>query len=194
MDEYLQSPFVVAPLRRDDCCLVSDGGAAIIVMSAERARRLGRHNSVPILGLGQGQESWDVHLRADLIQTMAKDSARTAFRMAGLGPADIGVAQIYDCFTITVLQTLEDYGLAPRGQAGSKALAEGIGLDGWLPLNTSGGLLSESGTPGLQLIIEGVRQMRGDARLQVRNPGACIVSNQGGSMHTHATMILGEPA
>ena len=163
-------------------------------MSAERARRLGRHNSVPILGLGQGQESWDVHLRADLIQTMAKDSARTAFRMAGLGPADIGVAQIYDCFTITVLQTLEDYGLAPRGQAGSKALAEGIGLDGWLPLNTSGGLLSESGTPGLQLIIEGVRQMRGDARLQVRNPGACIVSNQGGSMHTHATMILGEPA
>ncbi len=194
MDDYLASPFVVAPMRRDDCCLVSDGGAAIILMSAERARRTGRHDAVPILGLGQGQESWDVHLRPDLIRTMAAGSAAAAFGMAGLGPKDIGVAQIYDCFTITVLQTLEDYGLAPRGQAGAKALAEGIGPEGWLPLNTSGGLLAESGTPGLQLIIEGVRQMRGDARLQVRKPGACIVSNQGGSMHTHATMILGEPA
>jgi len=194
MEDYLGGPFVVEPLRRDDCCLVSDGGAAILLMSAARARELGRHNAVPILGLGQGQESWDVHLRADLLKTMAEDSAKAAFRMAGLTPADIGVAQIYDCFTVTVLQTLEDYGLAPRGQAGAKALSDGIGTDGWLPLNTSGGLLSESGTPGLQLIIEGVRQMRGDARLQVANPGACIVSNQGGSMHTHATMILGEPA
>jgi acetyl-CoA acetyltransferase len=194
MDDYLNGPFVVEPLRRDDCCLVSDGGAAVILMSAERARQLGRHNAVPVLGLGQGQESWDVHLRKDLIKTKAEDSAKAAFTMAGLGPADIGVAQIYDCFTVTVLQTLEDYGLAPRGQAGAKALAEGITLGGWLPLNTSGGLLSESGTPGLQLIIEGVRQMRGDARLQVKKPGACIVSNQGGSMHTHATMILGEPA
>lgn len=194
MDDYLQSPLVVAPLRRDDCCLVSDGGAAILLMSARRARQLGRHNAVPILGLGQGQESWDVHLRADLLRTMAEGSAQAAFAMAGLGPADIGVAQIYDCFTVTVLQTLEDYGLAPRGRAGAQALADGIGPEGWLPLNTSGGLLSESGTPGLQLIIEGVRQMRGDARLQVADPGACIVSNQGGSMHTHATMILGEPA
>lgn len=193
MDDYLGSPFVVEPLRRDDCCLVSDGGAAVILMSAERARELGRHEAVPILGLGQGQESWDVHLRADLLRTRAEDSAKAAFRMAGLGPSDMSVAQIYDCFTVTVLQTLEDYGLAPRGEAGARCLAEGIGRDGWLPLNTSGGLLSESGTPGLQLIIEGVRQMRGDARLQVKSPRACIVSNQGGSMHTHATMILGTP-
>lgn len=193
MEDYLGSPFVVKPLRRDDCCLVSDGGAAIILMSAERAKELGRFNAVPILGLGQGQESWDVHLRDDLLRTKAEDSAKAAFKMAGMSSANIGVAQIYDCFTITVLQTLEDYGLAPRGQAGAKALSDSIGVDGWLPLNTSGGLLSESGTPGLQLIIEGVRQMRGDARLQVKNPGACIVSNQGGSMHTHATLILGEP-
>jgi acetyl-CoA acetyltransferase len=193
MDDYLAGPFVVEPLRRDDCCLVSDGGAAIILMSAARARQLQRTSAVPILGIGQGQESWDVHLRPDLLQTMAEASAQAAFGMAGLKPADIGVAQIYDCFTVTVLQTLEDYGMAPRGQAGAKARAEGIGVDGWLPLNTSGGLLSESGTPGLQLVIEGVRQMRGDARLQVRDPGACIVSNQGGSMHTHATLILGEP-
>lgn len=193
MEDYLASPLVVEPLRRDDCCLVSDGGAAIILMSADRARRIGRHSAVPVLGLGQGQESWDVHLRPELIRTMAGVSAKSAFDMAGILPEQVGVAQLYDCFTVTVLQTLEDYGLAPRGGAGTKCLAEGIGPDGWLPLNTSGGLLSESGTPGLQLIIEGVRQMRGDARLQVKSPGFCIVSNQGGSMHTHATMILGEP-
>ncbi len=193
MEAYLEGRALIEPLRRDDCCLVSDGGAAVIVTSAERARALGIDKAVPILGFGQGQESWDVHLRPDLTHTMAEASAETAFAMAGLGPTDIDVAQLYDCFTVTVLQTLEDYGLAPRGQAGAFALAEGIGPEGRLPLNTSGGLLSESGTPGLQLVIEGARQMRGDARLQVKDPRACIVSNQGGSMHTHATLILGHP-
>jgi len=193
MESYLASPYLVEPMRRDDCCLVSDGGAAVIVTSARRARELGLDKVVPILGFGQGQESWDVQLRPELVRTMAETSAQTAYRMAGVTSSDIDVAQIYDCFTVTVLQTLEDYGLAPRGQAGFMALTEGIGPDGKLPLNTSGGLLSESGTPGLQLVIEGVQQMRGDARLQVRDPGACIVSNQGGSMHTHATLILGVP-
>lgn len=193
MEAYLESRLLIDPLRRDDCCLVSDGGAAVIVTSAERARALGIDHAVPILGFGQGQESWDVHLRPDLTHTMAEVSADTAYRMAGVGPEDIDVAQLYDCFTVTVLQTMEDYGLAPRGQAGAFALAEGIGPEDALPLNTSGGLLSESGTPGLQLVIEGTRQMRGDARLQVHDPKTCIVSNQGGSMHTHATLILGQP-
>ena len=194
MDDYLAGPYLVEPMRRDDCCLVSDGGAAVIVTSAERARTLGLSKAVPILGFGQGQESWEVHLRPDLTRTMAEVSAKTAYAMAGVGPSEIDVAQIYDCFTVTVLQTLEDYGLAPRGRAGAMALSEGIGPNGRLPINTSGGLLSESGTPGLQLVIEGVRQMRGDARLQVKGAETCIVSNQGGSMHTHATLILGTPA
>ncbi len=194
MDDYLARPYLVEPMRRDDCCLVSDGGAAVIVTSAERAKRLGLSKAVPILGFGQGQESWEVHLRPDLTRTMAEVSAKTAYAMAGVGPGEIDVAQIYDCFTITVLQTLEDYGLAPRGQAGAMALNEGIGPEGRLPINTSGGLLSESGTPGLQLVIEGVRQLRGDARLQVKGAETCVVSNQGGSMHTHATLILGAPA
>ncbi|MGO1120684.1 thiolase family protein [Rhodovibrionaceae bacterium A322] len=193
MDAYLASPFVVEPLRRDDCCLVSDGGAAVIITSAARARELGITKAVPILGFGQGQESWDVHLRPDLTRTQAQTSAQTAYAMAGLGPEDMDLAQLYDCFTITVLQTMEDYGLAPRGAAGAFALSEGISPEGALPLNTSGGLLSESGTPGLQLVIEAVRQMRGDARLQVKAPRTCIVSNQGGSMHSHATLILGDP-
>lgn len=191
MDDYLASPFVVEPLRRDDCCLLSDGAAAVIVMSQRRAAELKIDHAVPILGFGQGQESWDVHLRPDMVQTMARASAETAFAMAGVTHDDIAVAQLYDCFTVTPLVTLEDYGFCRPGQAGAFAAEGGIALDGRLPLNTSGGLLSETGTPGLQLVIEGVRQMRGDARLQVGGNGACIVSNQGGTMHTHATLILG---
>ena len=194
LDEYMASPYVVEPLRRDDCCLLSDGAAAVIVTSAARARELGIHRAVPILGIGQGQESWDVHLRLDMIRTMAAASAEGAFRMAGLTRADIGVAQLYDCFTVTPLVTLEDYGFCRPGQAAGFAAAGGLRLDGALPANTSGGLLSESGTPGLQLVIEAVRQMRGDATLPVKGDKACIVSNQGGTMHTHATMIVGRPA
>jgi acetyl-CoA acetyltransferase len=191
LDQYMASPFVVEPLRRDDCCLLSDGAAAVIVMSADRARALAIEGAVPILGFGQAQESYDVHLRSDLTRTVAGKSADMAFRMAGLTREDIGVAQLYDCFTVTPLITLEDYGFCKPGQAAAFAAGGGLRPDGPLPSNTSGGLLSESGTPGLQLIIEGVRQMRGDARLQVAGSGACIVSNQGGTMHTHSTLILG---
>lgn len=191
LDEYMSSPFVVEPLRRDDCCLLSDGAAAVIVMSARRAAELKIAKAVPILGFGQAQESWDVHLREDLTQTVAAISAETAFRMAGLDRSDIAVAQLYDCFTVTPLVTLEDYGFCKRGQAARFAAEGGIALDGRMPLNTSGGLLSESGTPGLQLVIEGVRQMRGDANLQIAGSGACMVSNQGGTMHTHSTLVLG---
>ena len=193
MDDYLASPHVVEPLRRDDCCLVSDGAAAVIVTSAQRARTLGINHAVPILGFGQGQESLEVHLRPSLTETCATDSAMIAFRMAGLTPADIDIVQLYDCFTITVLMTLEAYGFATPGQAGALIRDQGIGPEDGLPINTSGGLLSESGTPGLQLVIEGVRQLRGEANLQVPKPRTCVVSNQGGTMHTHATLIMGEP-
>jgi len=192
MDQYLASPWVVEPLRRDDCCLVSDGGAAVVVMSAASARALGVKAPVPIQGFGQCQTSFDLQLRPSLTSTCADASARDAFRMAGLQPGDIDVAQIYDCFTITVLMTLEDYGFCPKGQ-GRHFVSDGqIEIDGRLPLNTSGGLLSETGMPGLQLVIEGVRQMRGSARLQVKNARHCLVSNQGGTMHTHSTLILGQ--
>ncbi|MDF3907569.1 thiolase family protein [Paracoccus sp. AS002] len=191
MDSYLSGAWVVEPLRRDDICLVSDGGAAILLTSAKDARARGNTRAVPVLGVGQAQESWEVHLRPDLLSTKAEASAEMAFSRAGIRRDQIDFAQLYDCFTVTALQTMEDYGLVRRGQAGEKALAEGLGVDGWLPFNTSGGLLSESGTPGMQLIIEAVRQLRGEAVLQVKSPRYGLVSNQGGSMHTHATLILG---
>jgi acetyl-CoA acetyltransferase len=191
MDEYLASPWLVEPMRRDDACLVSDGGAAVVVMSAPRARALGVAKPVPILGFGQGQTSWDVHLRPTLTSTQAVRAARDAFAMAGIGPEDVDVAQLYDCFTITVLMTLEDYGFCERGRALEFVADGAIELGGRMPVNTSGGLLSETGMPGLQLVIEGVRQMRGDAVSQVRDARTCLVTNQGGTMHTHAALILG---
>mgnify|MGYP001063826492 CR=1 FL=1 len=188
---YDASPWVVGPLRRDDCCLVSDGAAAVVVMSADRAKDLGVKAPVPILGFGQGNSSIDVPLREDLTETQAGVSARTAFAMAGLAPKDIDVAQIYDCFTITVAMTLEAYGFAPKGKLAALVKEGGFEVGGALPLNTSGGLLSETGMPGLQLVLEGVRQMRGFSSNQVLDAETCIVSNQGGIMHTHSTLILG---
>jgi len=192
LDAYLSAPPLVAPFRRDDCALISDGGAAVIVMSERRARRLRIPAPIPILGFGQGQTSWDVAQRPDLTATMAASSAATAFKMAGLTPRDIDVAQIYDCFTITVLMTLEDYGFCAKGSVDAFVSDGNIEIGGALPINTSGGLLAETGMPGMQLVIEGVRQMRGTAHNQVKGAKKCIVSNQGGIMHTHSTLILGQ--
>ena len=191
LEQYRQSRLIVEPLRRDDCCLVSDGAAAVVLMSAKKAAELKVAKPVPVLGFGQGQTSWDVALRPDLTTTAAKVSAQTAFAMAGLQPADIDVAQIYDCFTICALMTLEAYGFCAPGAGGHFVEGGRIEIGGDLPINTSGGLLSETGMPGMQLVLEGVRQMRGDSVNQVKGARTCVVSNQGGIMHTHSTLLLG---
>lgn len=191
-DQYRQSRLIVAPLTRDDCCLVSDGGAAVVVMSADHARQLQVNKPVPILGFGQGQTSWEVVQRPVLTGTAAAVSAQTAFGMAGLRPGDIDVAQLYDCFSIVPLITLEDYGFCKKGEGGRFVEDGRLEIGGELPMNTAGGLLSETGMPGLQLVIEGVRQMRGESVNQVPHARKCIVSNQGGIMHTHSTLILGQ--
>ena len=191
LEQYRESRLIVEPLRRDDCCLVSDGAAAVVLMSAKKATELKVPKPVPVLGFGQGQTSWDVALRPELTTTMAKVSAQTAFAMAGLKPADIDVAQIYDCFTICALMTLEAYGFCAQGKGGHFVEGGRIEIGGELPINTSGGLLSETGMPGMQLVLEGVRQMRGDSVNQVKGAGKCAVSNQGGIMHTHSTLLLG---
>ena len=192
LDEYMDMPPMVAPFCRDDCTLVSDGAAAVVVMSTERARKMGVPKPVPVLGFGFGQTSWDVTQRPDMTSTQAKVAGETALKMAGLKPKDMDVAQIYDCFTITALMTPEDYGFARKGQVADFVQGGNIEIGGELPMNTSGGLLSETGMPGMQLIHEGVRQMRGDASLQVKGAKHCIISNQGGVMHTHAALILGQ--
>ncbi len=191
LEAYLAAPFVVEPMRRDDICLVSDGAAALIIMSEKRARELKVPAPVPILGFGQGQTTTEVTQRPKLTESMAKVSAKTAFDMAGIGPKDVDAVQFYDCFTVVAMMALEEYGFCKPGQVGAFAREGRLEVGGDLPLNTSGGLLSETGMPGLQLVMEGVRQVRGTAANQVKNAGKVVVSNQGGQMQTHATLILG---
>lgn len=192
IEDYLNSPMIVEPLRRDDCALISDGGAAIIVTSLERARAWGHRDPPTVLGLGQAHQAWDLHLRPEITRSGAVESGRQAFAMAGLRPADVDVAQIYDCFTITVIVTLEDYGFCEKGEGGAFVEGGRIELGGDLPVNTGGGLLSETGLPGMQLIVEAVRQLRGECGdRQVPNARVALVSNQGGVMTTHSTLLLG---
>jgi acetyl-CoA acetyltransferase len=192
-DAYCASPLLVDPIRRDDACLLSDGAGALVVMSAERARQLRVPAAVPILGFGAGQTTFDLPLRESLTSSEAVRSGRSAFEMAGVTPSDVDVAQLYDCFTITVLMTLEDYGFCAKGRVAEFVADGALEIGGRLPTNTSGGLLSETGMPGMQLIHEAVRQIRGSATLQVPGAEVCVVSNQGGIMHTHATLIVGSP-
>jgi acetyl-CoA acetyltransferase len=191
LDDHQSSPLVVDPLRRDDCCLISDGGAAVVVMAASRARALGVPAPVPILGFGSGQTSWDVQHRADLTSTGAVRSGQVAFEMAGITPREVDVAQLYDCFTIVPIMTLEDYGFCRKGEGGKFVEAGNVALGGTLPINTSGGLLAETGMPGMQHVLEAVRQVRGTSANQVPDAAIAIVSNQGGIMHTHATLVVG---
>jgi acetyl-CoA acetyltransferase len=191
VEDHAASPLVVDPLRRDDCALVTDGASAVVVMSASDAAAMGVRAPVPILGIGQAHTARDLPERSSLTRTRAADSGARAFAMAGVGPAQVDVAQIYDCFTITALMTLEDYGFCDVGEGGAFVEGGRIELGGALPINTSGGLLSESGLPGMQLVAEAARQVRGEAVNQVGGAGICVVSGQGGVMHTHATLVVG---
>jgi acetyl-CoA acetyltransferase len=191
LEQHQAEDWVVEPLRRSDICLVSDGGGAVVVMGASRAAELGVPAPVPILGFGHAQKAQEVVRRRDLTATAAKRAGAQAFAAAGLRPADVDVAQLYDCFSVVPAMTLEDYGFCSKGQGPAYARDVGIEVGGGLPLNTSGGLLAETGMPGMQMVIEGVRQLRGESSSQVAGAEVCLVSNQGGVMTTHATMILG---
>ena len=192
IEDYRASRFVAEPFHLLDCCPVSDGGAAIVVTSAERARDL-KKKPAYVLGLGQGHPSWDLQHRETVTTSGAAISGPMAFEMAGLGPRDMQFAQLYDCFTIVPLITLEDYGFCKKGEGGPFVSSGNIHRGGTIPLNTSGGLLAETGMPGMQLIVEGVRQIRGESGArQLPQASVGIVSGQGGIMTTHATMILGD--
>ena len=190
LEDHQASRYVTWPLHLLDCCLVSDGGAAVVVTSADRARHL-RKPPVYVMGIGQHHISWDLPHRPTLTTSGAKISGEKAFRMAGIGPGDIDVCEIYDCFTIVPIITLEDYGFCAKGEGGAFVADGRTGPDGSLPMNTGGGLLSESGMAGMQLLVEGVRQLRGECGdRQVKGAETALVSGQGGIMHTHATAIL----
>jgi len=173
-----------------DCCPVSDGGAAYIVTTEARAKEL-KKKPVYVRGIGQSHPSWEFFRRPDLAASGAAVSGRLCFEYAGMSPEDVDFCEIYDCFTIVPIITLEEYGFAPRGKGGELYQDGKTRLGGRLPCNTSGGLLSETGMPGTQLVCEAVRQLRGECGArQVKNAQVGLVSQQGGILTTHATMLL----
>ena len=193
VDDVLKSRMITSPLHVLDCALVSDGAAAAIVTSAARAHDLKRR---PVHLLGQGYGLRHSHIGdTELTTTGAVDSGRDAFRTAGLKPSDIDVAQIYDCFTITVIIELEDLGFCKKGEGGHFVAGGRIGLGGELPITTHGGLLSAC-HPGLGggffHVLEAVRQLRGDAgERQVKDAEVVLVHGNGGVISIHCTLILG---
>jgi acetyl-CoA acetyltransferase len=183
MDDYLEARMISRPLRLFDFCLETDGACAVIVTAADRAKDL-RQPPVLIRAVAQGSVrnpqpgiQFPVLLREDVTTLPAKAVADRLFRRAALGPADVDVAQVYDCFTITVLLQLEDYGFCAKGEGGEFAASGALDIDGSLPINTGGGHLSEGYIHGMNHIVEGVKQMRGDSASQLRDAEVCLVTS-----------------
>jgi acetyl-CoA acetyltransferase len=195
--DHAASRMIADPFRLLDCCLESDGAAALIVTSRERARDLAQKPAhilaaAQASGKGWGMGPMGSHNMPveDYHTTNSRPVAKAVFGMAGITPADLDVAQIYDAFTGIVLMALEDYGICPPGGAAGFVmqgnLAQGRGK---LPCNTSGGLLSEAYLHGLNLVLEGVRQIRGTSTAQVAGAETCLVTSGGGQGHKSALIL-----
>jgi acetyl-CoA acetyltransferase len=194
VDDVVSSRLIADPLHLLDCSLVSDGGSAIILTSAERAADF-PHNPVYLLGFGEGHGHEHISQAISLTTSTAVESGQRAYEMAGLGPGDMDLAQLYDCFTPTVLVELEDLGFCKKGEAGAFVEGGEIELGASLPVNTHGGMLSHChpGNPGSMFALtETVTQLRRDAgERQVDNAEVALVHAQGGIMSSHTTLILG---
>lgn len=193
VDDVLGSPLVSSPLHRLDCCLVTDGGGAVVLTTLDRARDLPKP-PIRVLGHAETTTHQSIAQVADLTTTGAAITGPRALGMAGVDLADIDVFEVYDSFTITVLLTLESLGLCAPGEGGDLIADGRIRPGGSLPLNTSGGGLSycHPGMFGIFLLIEAVRQLRGEAgRRQVPDAELALCHGTGGILSTHATAVLG---
>lgn len=196
-DDYFASRFIAEPLRLYDCCLETDGACAVVITSRERAADM-PGPAVDILAAAHGSgPGWGSGLLAghnmpddDYASTNGRGISRELFAKAGLAPTDIHVAQIYDHFSGLVLMALEDYGFCARGESGAFVASGAIRWpDGDLPLNTSGGQLSEAYVHGMNLVLEGVRQMRGTSTSQVTDARTCLVTGGLGVSPTSALIL-----
>jgi len=194
LDDHQNSEIIVEPLRKLDCCLISDGAVAVIVTSPQRARDC-RTRPVSIWGMGQGHTTENLRRREWWYLPHQRDCISEAYRMAGVGPDDIDVAQLYDNFTVAVLFWLEHAGFCAEGEAGPYVEGgERIRLGGsGIPINTAGGNLSESYMQGWLHIVEGVRQIRGECGpRQVEGAELCLVTGRGMTLNTASCLILGQ--
>jgi acetyl-CoA acetyltransferase len=196
ISDVLNAKMISTPLTVRDCCLVTDGGGAVVMVRADRAKSL-KQKPVYLLGHGEAQQHHAITNMPDLTTTGAKASGGQAYAMAGLGAKDIDVAQLYDAFTITTLLFLEDLGFCPKGEGGAFVRDGGIAPGGKLAVNTSGGGLSycHPGMFGLFLMIEATRQLRGECGArQVDGAETAIAHGNGGVLAAQATLVLGTEA
>jgi len=192
MQEYLHAPYVAEPLRNLDCCLISDGAAAYIVTSLERARDLPRKPAV-IAGVAAGSNPWTLTemftQSPRFLDIGPGDAGRRALEQAEVALQDVDFAEIYDCFTMSIVLQLESLGFCAPGEGGSFVAGGRTGPGGSLPINTHGGHLSHAYIPGITHVVEAVRQLRGErGRAQVEGAQVGLVSVFGGP--DHATLIL----
>jgi acetyl-CoA acetyltransferase len=191
-EEYLATPYLVEPFRNLDATPVSDGGRAIVLTTADRARALRKHPLVTIRGFGQANvPDAPYKLMHKDPNSAACVAGRKAFEMAGVKPADINACYIYDCFTYTVEATLRDYGFFKPNASREFLDASRIGPGGEFPLNTSGGMLSEAYFMGLTGVSEAVMQLMGRCGdRQLNNCGLALVNDNGAVIQSNETMIL----
>mgnify|MGYP001286573183 CR=1 FL=1 len=181
IEDYLNARPIASPLGKYDYCLVADGGCALIITSADRAKD---HPKPPVYISGHGfsHSVGAGYTRTQYQELGVQRAKQQAFGMAGISLEDIDVAQIYDCFTITVLLTLEDYGFCKKGEGGPFVAEGNTRLDGRIPTNTAGGELSWSYMQGFTPLVEGVRQMRNESgATQVQDAEIALVTGHGGT-------------
>ncbi|MBD7939965.1 thiolase family protein [Brevundimonas guildfordensis] len=190
LEDHQSSRLLADPYRLLDCCVPATGAGAVIVTTAERARDL-KQRSVEVAGIGQSSIFATLEHAQALETSAARGAAERAFAMAGLTPAEIDMAQLYDPFTSVVLVTLEDYGFCAKGEGGAFVEGGRIELGGQLPVNTHGGLLSQGHLGGIAHVTEAVRQLRHQAdERQVAKARTAVVSSQCAQLGMHVSLIL----
>lgn len=190
VEDHQNSRFIAEPFRLFDCCLNSDGAAAVVVTTAERARDL-PHAPVLIVGGTQCHTHKNFFEAPSPAQQGEEDAARDLQRKYGLSAGDFDFAELYDCFTFTVLAQLESYGFCKAGEGGPFAEAGSIGLGKTIPVNTHGGLLSHGYIDGMTHITEAAKQLRGGCGTrQVEGAELGLVTGNGGDLATHANLVL----
>lgn len=198
IEDVLSSRIIAEPLSKYDCSIISDGGAAFIVTTEAKAKELGIKNPLAYLwGMGQGYSHQYLTSLKDLdqIYNAVNTSGQKAFQTAGLGPKDVDVAFLYDCFTITVLLELEGLGFVPKGEGGAFALEGRMEIGKDLPVNTHGGLLSQAHLGAMHHVVEAVLQLRNQAGpRQVKDAEVALVHGNGGIVSAHSTILLGKEA
>jgi len=191
LERYLASPMLCDPFRKEDCCLISDGGGAYVMTSVERARDL-RRPVIEVAGVGVGNSRTRVYWsqQGDFTSTPQVFSAPGGFRMAGLGPDDVDVLACYDPFTIVSLMQIEDMGFCPKGDGGSFVEGTTLHFDGGrLPYNTHGGMLSHAYVLGIAHVVELVRQLRGEAAAQVPDARVAVYGGYTGPQASTLVMV-----